>query len=363
MADGEDKSEAATAKRRSEARKKGQVARSTELSSVSVLFGLLIVVHGTARTASQLISSYFESAFQHLDNLNFSLDRIWQEGGLAISTLLRVLGPIVLVAMVIGVVVNVVQTGGILWAVESVQPNFQKLNPLSGFQNIFSSRSLVELFKNCYKIGIIAWIAWATVQSSFPRLILLWRLDAGTSIAILMELIYQMAMRIVGTMLVLAGIDYAYQRYAHEKRLKMTKQEVKQEYKQNELDPHIKGRIRAKQREMSKKRMMDSVPTADVVITNPTHFAIALRYDSERSSAPIVVAKGVDLVAFRIREIAIDADVPIVENPPLARALYRQVEIGHEIPAELYEAVAGVLAFVYEVNLRRRERVRLGVSL
>lgn len=183
------------------------------------------------------------------------------------------------------------------------------------------------------------------------------------SISMVAELIYQMSMRIVGTMLVLAGIDYAYQRYAHEKRLRMTKQEVKQEYKQNEVDPHIKAKIRAKQREMSKKRMMDSVPSADVVITNPTHFSIALRYDLEHNSAPVVVAKGVDLIAFRIREIAVDADIPIVENPPLARALYKQVDIGHEIPAELYEGVAEVLAFVYEVNLRRRERMRLGVNL
>ncbi len=363
MADGEDKSEAATAKRRSDARQKGQVARSTELTSVSVLFGLLIVVHGTARSSSAIISSYFESAFRNLDNLTFSSQRVWQEGGFAVLTLLRVLGPIVLVAMVIGVIVNVIQTGGLLWAMESIQPNFQKLNPLSGLQNIFSSRSVVELFKNCYKIGIIAWIAWLTVQSSFPRLMLLWRLEASMSISMVAELIYQMSMRIVGTMLVLAGIDYAYQRYAHEKRLRMTKQEVKQEYKQNEVDPHIKAKIRAKQREMSKKRMMDSVPSADVVITNPTHFSIALRYDLEHNSAPVVVAKGVDLIAFRIREIAVDADIPIVENPPLARALYKQVDIGHEIPAELYEGVAEVLAFVYEVNLRRRERMRLGVNL
>jgi flagellar biosynthetic protein FlhB len=362
LAEGEDRTEAATARRRSDARKKGQVAKSTELSSVAVLFGLLLVVHNTMQGAGKLVHSQLETTLLNLNNLNFTTERLWQDGTFAILTFLRVLAPIVLVAMVIGVVVNVIQTGGILWAIESVQPNFQKLNPLTGVKNLFSARSLVELFKNCYKIGIVGWLAWLTIRNSFPNLMGLWRMESSMAMATVGELIYQMALRIVGTMLILAMLDYAYQRYRHEKELRMTKQEVKQEFKQNEFDPQIRSRIRAKQREMSKKRMMDAVPSADVIITNPTHYAIALQYNPDMMVAPVVVAKGVDLLAQRIREIAIDSDVPIVENRPLARALYSQVEIGQEIPAEMYEAVAEVLAFVYEVNLRRRERMRLGIA-
>ncbi|GDX40199.1 hypothetical protein LBMAG21_04910 [Armatimonadota bacterium] len=360
MSEDAEKTEAPTARRRSDARKRGQVAKSVELTSVAVLFGMIIVLNSFMHTAIEGVIGYFEHIVRHLDVANFSQQRFQQDNLFAITTLARILMPILFTALAIGVTINVVQVGP-LWATEALKPNFQKLNPLSGLKNFVSMRSFVEVFKNFYKIGICAWITYNSVRDSYPKLMVIWRMDLRMAVGIIGELIYSMTLHIVGTMLVLAGLDYAFQRYSLEKQLRMTKEEVKQESKGNEFNPQLKARIRQKQREMSKKRMMDSVPTADVVVTNPTHFAVALKYSPD-NSAPIVVAKGVDLLAFKIREIAIDADVPIVENPPLARALYRQVDIGREIPHDLYQAVAEVLAFVYEVNRRRKERARMGIT-
>ncbi len=361
MPEDAEKTEAPTARRRSDARKKGQVAKSVELSSVAVLFGLLMVMNSFMHTAVEGITAYFDHVVRHLDPAEFSQQRFQSDNLVAIMTIGRVLAPILLTAMIVGIVVNVAQVGP-LWAVESIKPNFQKLNPLNGLKNFVSMRSFVELFKNFYKIGICAWIAYNAVRDSYPQLMVIWRMDLRLAVGLIGELIYGMALKIVGTMLVLAALDYAFQRYSLEKQLRMTKQEVKEEFKHNEFNPQIKAKIRAKQREISQKRMMDSVPSADAIVTNPTHYAVAIRYSAEEMGAPIVVAKGMDLVAFRIREIAVDADVPIIENPPLARALYRQVEIGYEIPSELYQAVAEVLAFVYEVNRRRKERLRMGIT-
>lgn len=356
-----EKTEAPTAHRRSEARKRGQVAKSTELTSVAVLFGMIILLNSFMHTVVEGATSYFDFIVRHIDVENFSQQRFMQDNMVAIWTLARLLAPILFTALAIGVTVNVVQVGP-LWATEALKPNFQKLNPLSGLKNFVSARSFVELVKNFYKIGVCAWIAYNSVRDSYPQLMTLWRMDLRMATGVIGALVYSMTLRIVGVMLVLAALDYAFQRYSLEKSLRMTKQEVKEEHKRNEFNPQLKARIRQKQREASKKRMMDAVPTADVILTNPTHFSVALKYSAEEMGAPIVVAKGVDLLAFKIREIAVDADVPIVENPPLARALYRQVEIGREIPGDLYQAVAEVLAFVYEVNRRRKERAMAGVS-
>ncbi len=356
-----EKTEAPTAHRRSEARKKGQVAKSVELTSVAVLFGMIIVLNSFMHTAIEGVMGYFDATVRHLDASNFSQQRFQQDNLVAVWTLARILAPILFTALAIGVTINVIQVGP-LWATEALKPNFQKLNPLTGLKNFVSMRSFVELFKNFYKIGICTWIIYHSVQDSYPQLLTLWRMDLRMAAGVIGELIYSMSLRIVGVMLVLAGLDYAFQRYSLEKSLRMTKQEVKEEYKRNEFNPQIKSKIRQRQKEMSKKRMMESVPTADAVVTNPTHFAVAIKYSADEMVAPIVVAKGKDILAFRIREIAIDADVPIIENPPLARALYRQVEIGNAIPGDLYQAVAEVLAFVYEVNRRRKERARMGIT-
>lgn len=356
---GDDKTEAATPKRRGEARKKGNVPKSTDLSSIVVMMGVLFALKGLFGAASLVITTYFQSIFRHLDNTTLTTHEVMQQGPQAFLTLGKAVGPLAMTAMCLGIIVNIAQTGP-MWAPQAFMPNFGRLNPLQGVQRYVSPRSLVELFKSCYKIGIIGYVAYSTIQGSYAQMLMMTRLDLPEALHIIAEVVSRMVTRVVGTMLVLAALDYAYQRYSYEKSLKMTKQEVKEESKQADGNPQLKGRIRARMREIAKKRMMAEVPAADVVITNPTHFAVALKYEANSMGAPLVVAKGQDLLALKIRELAQKSDVPIVENPPLARALYKQVDIGREIPGDLYEAVAEVLAFVYQINQRRRERAGFG---
>ena len=355
MPEADERTEAATPKRRGEARKKGQVAKSTELSSTFVLLGLLIALHTFSGAAGNLIKNYAENAFSHLDDTRLTVALVMRHGAGVFLTLGQAIGPLLVVAMSLGIIVNMAQTGP-MWSPERLKPDFHRINPLSGAKNFVSARAFVEIVKSLYKIGLIAYIAFVTLRGSLPQLMVMTRMEVGAGIALVVDVVYRMAMRVVTTMLVLAALDYAFQRYQFEKSIRMTKEEVKQEYKQQEVSPQIKGRIRARQREIARKRMMSEVPESTVVITNPTHFAIALKYDQNQMGAPIVVAKGQDFIALKIRELAQQSDVPIVENPPLARALYKQVELGREIPADLYEAVAEVLAFVYSINQKRRER-------
>jgi flagellar biosynthetic protein FlhB len=223
-------------------------------------------------------------------------------------------------------------------------------------ERFLSSRALVDLLKSLIKIGFIGFIAYSTTRDTYAQIVMTARMDISDALGMIGGVLFDMSLRAMAGMLVLAAIDYFYQRWQHEKMLRMSKEEIKQEHKQSEGDPQWKARIRARQRSLAKKRMMAEVPTADVIVTNPTHFAVALRYDPEKMGAPIVVAKGQDLIAKRIRELAQQHNIPIVQNPPLARTLYWDAEIGREIPADLYEAVAEVLAFVYQINQRRGVR-------
>jgi len=355
MASGEDKSEAATPKRRTEARRKGQVAKSTDLSNILVLMGILLALGSVVSGSSQAITLYFASVFRNLDTVELSPQKVMIQGGLGVMTLLKAMAPLFAVTMILGIVVNVAQTGP-MWAIESLRPDFNRVNPLTGMKRFVSARSFVELAKSTFKIGLVGWIAYVTIRSSYPQLIVMARMNVVQGVSIVGEVVMRVAFRVVGTLMVIAALDYAFQRYSFEKSIRMTKEEVKREHKQSECNPQFKARVRARQRELAKKRMMTDVPAADVIITNPTHFAIALKYKPDEHVAPRVVAKGQDLLAHKIREIAQHNDVPIVENPPLARALYKQVEIGREVPADLYEAVAEVLAFVYQINADRRMR-------
>jgi flagellar biosynthetic protein FlhB len=355
MSSGEDKTEAATPKRRSQARSRGQVAKSMELSSMTVLLGVLIALHNGVGRAGGLMLMYFQGTLRHLDDTRLTSQILMQVGAHFCLVVAQALAPLLLTAMILGVIVNIAQTGP-MWATEALKPNFNKLNPLTGFKRFFSPRSLVELVKASYKIGLVCYIAWTTIQGSYPKLMLTSRMDLMEGMSMVGELAYRLALRIVMTMLVLAALDFAYQRWSTEKSMRMSKAEVKQEFKNMEGSPQMKARIRARQRAMAKKRMMADVPTADVIVTNPTHFAVALKYDPARMNAPIVVAKGQDWIALKIRELAQQNDVPIMENPPLARSLYKNGIVGREIPGDLYEAVAEVLAFVYQINQRRAGR-------
>lgn len=352
---GEDKTEAATPKRRSEARSRGQLAKSSEISSMGVMLGVLLTLHSGIGRAGGLIRAYFQSTFQHLNDARLTPNTVLQLGGHFFMTVAQALLPLFLTAMLLGVILNIAQTGPV-WSPEALKWNFNKLNPLTGLKRFISSRSLVDLVKSLAKIGLVGGICWNAIRNNFPQLLLSARMDLMAGVGMAAEMAYQLALRCVMTMLVLAALDFAYQRWSHEKSLKMTKEEVRQEYKNQDGNPQIKARIRARQRQIAKKRMMAEVPTADVIVTNPTHFAVALKYDGNSMTAPIVVAKGQDLIALKIRELARDNDVPIVENPPLARALYKHGALGREIPGDLYEAVAEVLAFVYQINAQRQSR-------
>ena len=353
MSDAGEKTESATPRRRSEARRRGQVPRSSDLTSTLVFLGLLVAVRNTCGTAGQAIKSYVDSTFTHMNTADFSAALVMQLMREAVLVLFRALGPLLLVGMALGVIVNLVQTNGPVFATESLTVDFNRINPAKGFKRFFSSRAFVDLAKSLLKIGFIGFIAFGTTRDCYPQLMMATRMDIMSALGLIGNVLYNMALRAVAGMLVLAAIDYFYQRWQHEKTLKMSKDEIKQEHKQTDGNPQWKARIRARQRAISRKRMMADVPKADVIVTNPTHFAVALKYDAEKMGAPVVVAKGQDLIAKRIRDLARENDIPIVENPPLARTLYRDSEIGREIPAELYEAVAEVLAFVFQINQRR----------
>nr|MBO6295472.1 EscU/YscU/HrcU family type III secretion system export apparatus switch protein [Schwartzia sp. (in: firmicutes)] len=227
--------------------------------------------------------------------------------------------------------------------------DLDKLNPINGFGRIFSKRSLVELIKSLFKILIIGLFLYENLKDEILQMPKLLYLDLSASMALIADIIFMMAFKICAIFFALAILDYMYQRWDHNEQLKMTKQEVKEEFKQMEGDPQIKGKIKQKQREMAMSRMMREVPKADVIVTNPTHFAVALRY-AEGMRAPQVIAKGQDLVALKIKDVAREAGVVIVEDKPLARALYASVEIGETVPPELYKAVAEVLAYVYHLK-------------
>lgn len=279
----------------------------------------------------------------------------WSESGvrlLLINTFVLVavvVAPILLGAMVAGLLGNYLQVG-FLFSMEPLVPNFDRINPISGFKRVFSRRALAELFKSLFKIGIIGYVAYKTVAGDLQSFPILIGLELNQVVAFLSDLVSRLLLWVGLSMLVLAMADYYYQRYEFEQSIRMTKQELKEEFRQTEGSPEVRSRIRQKQREMSRRRMMQDVKKADVVVTNPTHYAVALEYKNKDMTAPRVLAKGQGLIAFRIREVAREAHVPVVENPPLARQLHRIAEVGREIPADLYQAVAEVLAFVYQLR-------------
>lgn len=347
----EERTEQATPRRRQEARRRGQVARSVELSSVAVFLSVVLVLKAVSEGALQGSMESIRFALANIQDTEFS-------PALALSFSLKCLShggaaflPIIGVALVVGITVNLLQVG-MMFTSEPLVPQWTRINPLSGFTRLLSRRTFFESAKMLLKVGLIGWLTFTAVRADAAMLLRTSEIDPLMVLMLVGQLLYKVAWRVGLAMLVLAVIDYGFQRYEHEKSLRMTKQEVKQELKQTEGDPHVKSRIRARQQAIARRRMMQEVPKADVVVTNPTHYAVALRYDANKMAAPTVVAKGMNLIAQRIREIAKQHNVPIVENPPLARSLYRSVEIGQQIPSELYQAVAEVLAYVYSLHRR-----------
>ncbi len=355
MAEGSsgEKTEKATPKRKRDERKKGNVFSSQDLvSAFSILiifFTIKLCFNFIAENATECFSFWIEECGQ-IENLTATtLRQILLN---SMKTLLFIAGPLFLVGMITPIIFTGIQTRFII-SKEALKPKFSRLNPIAGIKKIISLRAIVELVKNLLKIAIITAIIYSQIKKRLVELVRLYDIDLKASIAYMFSTIFSIVMTISVVFIFLGILDVFYQWWEYEKNLKMTKQEVKEEFKQMEGDPQIKSAIRQKQKQMAQARMMQDVKTADVVIRNPTHFAVAVRYNPDKDNAPVVVAKGMDYVALKIIEIASENDVVLQENKPLARALYSEVDIGREIPEQFYQPVAEILAFVYDLKKKK----------
>ncbi|MBD2870723.1 flagellar biosynthesis protein FlhB [Paenibacillus arenilitoris] len=349
----QEKTEKATPKKMNEARKKGQIARSADLPGSFVLLFTFLGFIMLGGFYKQHIMSLFGNLFESWLLMELNAESVITLFNNIVFELLLTLLPIFAIAMIIGIVGNIVQFGFLLTG-EPLKMTFTKINPINGFKQIFSMRSLVEFLKSVLKLLIIGILVFAAISKEWERILVLASMPLQQIFSFTADLTIRLGVEIGAVLAVLAFADYLYQRYEHNKSLRMSKQDIKDEYKKTEGDPIIKGRIKEKQRRMALQRMMQEVPNADVIITNPTHFAIALKYDASRMEAPKIIAKGMDHVALRIKEIAKENGVITMENKPLARALYERAEIGDVIPPDLFQAVAEVLAYVYKLKGRAK---------
>ena len=352
---GGEKTEPATSKKLSDARSEGQVCKSRELDQALALVGLFL----TLKVAVSFMGSTFLEVFSDIYNKIPDTEAATELTTVAVMSYmqhaallsLKLAGPFFAVGFVIAFVSNLVQ---VKWKVSTkpLQPKLDKFNPVNGFKRMFSKDSLFELLKSIVKITMIAIIAYTSIRSHLQEIFLLYHITLNQAIALVGSIVIDVGLKIAIVYCVVGAVDYLYQKHKFNEDMKMTKQEVKDEMKNSEGDPQIKSKQRQRMQEASRRRMMQDVPQADVVITNPTHYAVALKYDAGTGTAPILVAKGADLIAQRIKEIARENKVEIVENKPLARMIYTNVEIGREIPPELYQAVAEILAAVYRAHNR-----------
>ncbi|WP_310829081.1 flagellar biosynthesis protein FlhB [Paenibacillus pedocola] len=350
---GGDKTEKATPKKRQDARKKGQVAKSAEISGAVVLLSALLSLTMFGGFMKERFMSLFLDIFQNrmmMEVTAENVSKMFNEYGLQILILLA---PLLGITFLLALVVNFAQVGFMATG-EGITPKFSKINPIKGFKNIFSMRSFVEFLKSIFKLVLIAYLVYSTLWGEKESFASLSHIDAEGVFQFVAKLTMNLGIKIGAVLFIMAVLDYIYQKYEHEKSLKMSKQEIKDEYKKMEGDPIIKGKIRERQRRMAMQRMMQEVPKADVIITNPTHFAVALKYDGSQMEAPQIIAKGQDYVALRIRELAKEHGVMTMENKPLARALFQRTEIGDVVPADLFQAVAEVLAYVYKLKGKRK---------
>jgi flagellar biosynthetic protein FlhB len=344
-----EKTEAPTGRRLAEARREGQVARSLELNAAAALLVGAWLLAGPGKRLLADLQTMMAATIVSLPTVE--INQAWLRN-LLVSDLLRLgadLGVIVFGMLFTGVAVTEVQTN-FLFASKKIGVDFNRINPLQGFKRLFSGQGLMEMLKALLKLVIIGWIAYSFVRGHTQELLGLTQTSFMSALGYWGSMASALMIRVGMVYLALAALDYAYQRWHLMRSLRMTKDEIKEEFKQTEGDPVIKGRIRSQQRRMARMRMMANVPKADVVITNPTHLAIAIHYDQGTMKAPLVLAKGAHLTAERIVAIARENQIPVVQNIPLARAIYRLVEIDQEIPPELYTAMAEVLAYVYRLR-------------
>lgn len=343
-----DKTESPTPKRRADARKKGQVAKSADLLAAISFTVAILILYFYLAALWQGLTQHTINLWRHLltDVTPASFYALMMQ---QLEFLALLLLPIFLALLVTGVAANVVQVG-FHFSSEAVKPQLDRLNPINGFKRFFSMQPYQTLLINILKLAFFGYIGYSVVARHYEELVTSLRLDLTQTGALFGNLVWELCWKLALAMLILGLIDYAFHKYQFEKKLKMSRQEVKDEHKQMEGDPLIKSKQRSLRQQRARARMMQAVPKADVVITNPTHLAIAIRYNAQEMAAPKVVAKGANLVAEKIKEIAREHKVPIIENKPLARSLYQQVEVDQEIPNELYAAISEVLIYVYRLN-------------
>lgn len=344
-----EKTEKATPRKRQEVRKKGQVAKSADVTAAFLMLIVFLVLSFSSGMWRDAITRLFRQSFQHYFFMDVTIDSVQLIFVDLLQQLALLVGPIFLAAIAAALFANFVQVG-FLFTTEPLQMKLSKLDPIQGFKRIFSLRALVELLKSILKVLFVGVVTFSILWMHIDDILSLSHKSIGAIAATLGRLTIQMGIVASVALLFLSLFDYLYQRYDFEKNIRMSKQDIKDEYKKTEGDPLIKSRIKQKQREMAMRRMMQEVPKADVVITNPTHFAVALKYDEQQADAPIVVAKGADYMAQKIKDIAKKNDVMIVENRPLARALYDQTDVGMVIPEAFFKAVAEILAYVYKTK-------------
>lgn len=344
-----EKTEKATPKKRNDERKKGRVAKSQDINTAFLLLFVLILMAVFGSFMKDSMLALFQHTFTEYINWELterSFFQVFREG---IINFVKIVAPVMLIAMIAGVAASLMQVG-FLFTTEPLKFDLKKIDPIQGAKRIFSVRALVELLKSLLKISIIGTITFMVIWIYKDEMLMVAFKNADNALAFFGRVTLIMGFAATIALLLLAVFDYAYQRFDFEKNIRMSKQDIRDEYKNIEGDPLIKSKIKEKQRQIAMRRMMSEVPNADVVITNPTHFAVAIKYDEDKAGAPYVVAKGVDSIAFKIREIAKANEVMTVENRPLARSLYASVEIGDIIPEEFYQAVAEVLAYVYRME-------------
>lgn len=346
----EEKTEKATPKKRNDQRKEGNIFQSKEI----VIAATLIATFTSFKFLYSLIESTLSKSVKSFFSLAGSMDVIKQSDmpQIFINCLITfaiAAAPMLLIAGLVAVIATIAQTKGLV-TFKSLKPKFSRMNPLSGLKNMVSLKGLIEMLKSIIKIIILFYIIYLTLKNEINDIPKMIDMSVTEAVAVIGRIIWNVVLKVMIAFVFVALFDFMYQKWSYEKKLRMSKQEVKEEYKMTEGDPKIKGQIKQKQQAMSRQRMMQAVPEANVVIRNPTHYAVALKYDHEKNRAPVVVAKGEDYMALKIIEIAQEHNVVIMENKPLARALYAEVGIDMEIPSEFYNPVAEILAYVYSLN-------------
>lgn len=352
---GGEKTEVPTAKKLNDARKEGQVAKSKEIITALMLLALFVVIKfyigNLGQQMIECFSEFYDLFGKIISNSEYGMRMVDATGvvSLGLTTVLNMIVPFIVLAVVIAILGNALQQK---WMVTTkpLQPKLSKISPISGLKRMFNVKQLFEVGKSVAMIAVMSYVIYTTVKDKLGVLYTFYNIYLYEALEIVGDIIVDLGIKISAVFLVIGFVDLIYQRHKFKEDMKMTKQEVKDEFKNTEGDPQVKGQIRRRMQQVSRRRMMEALPQADVVITNPTHFAVALKYEANKGQAPVVIAKGADYLAFDIKAKAKEYGIEIVENKPLARILYNNVEIGAQIPPELYQAVAEVLAFVYSLK-------------